>query len=467
MEKAKKNDVVVIGSGPGGYVAAIRAAQLGFNVTCVEKEKALGGTCLNVGCIPSKSLLQSTEHYDWIRNKCQEHGISCKDVSMDFSQLMKRKEQVVGGLTQGVASLFKRHNITHLQGTARFLAPHTIEISSGIKRETLDSEYFILATGSEPIPLPFLPFDEKVVVSSTGALSLPSIPKRMVIIGGGVIGVEIASVYRRLGTDVTIVEMLDSICVAMDDAVSKALLQILKKQDLKFHLGSKVTKAERTKGGGVSLTVQQGDQTMQLETDVVLVAIGRRPYSTDLRLLEIGVQMQKGFVKIDSDFRSSLPHIFAIGDLIDSGPMLAHRASAEGVAVAEIIAGQSPKINYMAIPNVIYTHPEVAALGMTESEARKTGKEIVIGTAYFRGNPRARCNGDTDGFVKVIGAGKENYLVGMHILGPQASELIDAGMVAIEKRATLSELANYPHAHPTLAECIKEACGQALGVAIH
>lgn len=461
----QKYDVVVIGSGPGGYVAAIRCAQLGLKTACVEKEKTLGGTCLNVGCIPSKALLQSSEHYDWIRHESKTHGISCPEVSIDFPQMMIRKEQVVKSLVQGVATLFKKHKIENIQGTARFISANQIEVSSSNGSQTIEASSFILATGSEPIPLPFLPFDEKVIVSSTGALRLEKIPKKLTVVGAGVIGVELASVYNRLGTEVTIVEMLDHICPAMDETICKSLLQILKKQGLTFYLGAKVIDG-KSKKGGVELSVEHGGEKLSLTSDVVMVAIGRRPYSTGLGLQEIGIKLERGMVGVDANFKSSIPHIYAIGDLID-GPMLAHKASEEGYAVAEIIAGHSPHVNYLSIPNVIYTHPEVAAVGMTEKEAIDAGLDIVIGTVAFRGNPRARCSGYMEGFVKVIGAGKERHLVGMHLIGPQVSELINIGAVAIERRATLLDIATLPIAHPTLSEAIKEACGSAIGSAIH
>lgn len=461
----KEYDVVVIGSGPGGYVAAIRAAQLGLKTACVEKEKTLGGTCLNVGCIPSKALLQTTEHYAWVRNESKSQGINCEGVSIDFDAMMKRKGQVVSGLVDGVAGLFKKHGITRIEGTAKFTSPQSITVTNGDKTQVVEADNFILATGSEPIPLPFLPFDEKTVVSSTGVLSLTAIPKKMVVIGGGVIGVELASVYNRLGTEVTIVEMLDHICPAMDDAVRKSFTQILKKQGLTFHVSSKVVKAEK-KNGGYEVFVESGNDKFQLPADVILVCVGRRPFSASLGLSEIGIQTQKGQVIVDKNFRSSIPTIYAIGDLID-GPMLAHKASEEGVAVAEIITGKTAHVDYLSIPNVVYTNPEVASVGLTEAEAREIGLEIVVGTCLFKANPRARCAGETDGFVKVIGIGSGKHLIGMHILGSHASEMIAEGMVGIGKRMTLSDLANAPNAHPTLSEAIKEACGQALGVAIH
>lgn len=453
-----KFDLVVIGSGPGGYVAAIRAAQLGLKVACVEKEKTLGGTCLNVGCIPSKALLQSSEHYEWLQQGSDLHGISCENVSLDFPKMMARKTQVVSGLVSGVDHLFKQNGVTSISGTARFVAEDRIQVNS----EEIQAKNFILATGSEPIALPFLPFDEKIIVSSTGALSLPQIPQRLVVVGAGVIGVEIASVYRRLGSQVTIVEMLDHICPTVDSALSKGLLQVLKKQELTFKLSTKVASAQRAEGK-ITLSLEPEGQ---IEADVVLVAIGRRPYTSGLDLEKIGVQTQKGFVLVDNNFRTNKSHIYAIGDLID-GPMLAHRASEEGYAVAELLAGHPATVNYMTIPQVIYTHPEVASVGMTESEARATGFDVKVGTSYFRGNPRARCSGFTEGFVKVIGSGPEMRLVGLHILGSQASELINSGVVAIDKRATLRDLALAPCAHPTLSEAIKEACGQALSIAVH
>ena len=452
-------DVAVIGAGPGGYVAALRAAQLGLSVVCIEKEKSVGGTCLNVGCIPSKTLLHTTEYYAWLRDGSQEMGIISQEPSVDFEKMMQRKDQVIQGLVQGIHGLFKRSGVTHVEGLAHFVNPHQVEVSQKTGSQLIRANAFILATGSEPTPLPFAPFDEKVILSSTGALSLPSVPKKMVVIGGGVIGVELASVYKRLGSDVTVVEMLDRICPTLDDAISKALLQILKKQGINFLLGAKVSEIKRDPKGGASIVLEP---LQKLEADVVLVAIGRRPYSQSLGLAEIGVNLNRGFVTVDGNFHTSVPHIYAIGDLID-GPMLAHRASDEGRVVAEIIAGRASKMNYMTIPNVIYTHPEVASVGLTEAEAKAMNLSCVVGTASFRANARARCNGYAEGFVKVIGAGPELTLVGMHIIGPQASELIAEGVIAIEKRATLMDIANAPHAHPTLSETIKEACEAALG----
>jgi len=454
-------DVVVIGAGPGGYVAAIRAAQLGMKTALIEKEKTLGGTCLNVGCIPSKALLQSSEHYNMIENHGKEHGIATKGLSVNFKQMMKRKEGVVESLTAGVAGLVKRNKIERIEGTATFINPNQIQVNG----ETIDSKSFIIATGSEPIPLPFAPFDEKVIVSSTGVLSLPKIPKKMIVVGAGVIGVELASVYNRLGTKVTIVEMLDYITPGVDGAICKMFLQILRKQGLEFHLGAKVTGID-VKKGKASVGVDLGGEEKKLDADVVLVAIGRRPYTEELGLDAIGIETNRGMIQVDANFRTKHPNILAIGDVID-GPMLAHKASEEGIAAAEVLAGLHSHVNYIAIPSVIYTHPEVAGTGLTEEEAKAHGFQVMIGKFAFKGNARARCAGDTDGMVKVVGDKESGRLLGVHIIGPNASEMIGEGVIALEKRATVEELAVASHAHPTLCESIKEAALNALGRAIH
>jgi dihydrolipoamide dehydrogenase len=454
--------VLVIGSGPGGYVAAIRAAQLGFKVACVEKMDTVGGTCLNVGCIPSKALLQSSESYDWIVNSSKEQGITVSNAVYDFSAMLKRKEGIVKLLVDGVASHFKKHKIDWLKGSAKFINNHEVEVDGKRYR----AENIIIATGSEPVALPFLPFDEKRVLSSTGALALKTVPKKMAVIGAGAIGVELASVYRRLGSEIVVIEMLDVITPGMDQSLSKQLQQTLKKQGMEFLLGAKVAAAKVT-DQGVSLTVEYEQKVLSIDADVVLVAVGRKPYTQGLDLEAAGISLgPKGLISVDGNFRTAQPNIFAIGDVID-GPMLAHKATHEGMAVAEIIAGESPSINYLSIPNVIYTHPEVASVGLTEAEAVAAGLDVVTGVSFFRGNARARCSGDIEGFVKVLGDKKSGRLVGMHIIGGHASELIAEGMIALDKKATIADLVHACHAHPTLSETIMEACQQALGYPIH
>ncbi len=455
-------DLVVIGSGPAGYVAAIRAAQLGLKTACIEMQ-ALGGTCLNVGCIPSKTFLHSTELLQTLQKEGKNHGIETDGVRFNFNQLMNRKNKVVATFNAGVAGLFKKNRVTHIQGKAVLASPSTITVSN----QTISARHIILATGSEPIPLPFLPFDERRIVSSTGALSLEQIPKEMVVVGAGVIGVELGSVYCRLGSKVTFIEFLDRICATFDESLSKELQKLLEAQGMQFNLSSKVVSAQVNEKQ-ITLKVSLPDQsTKEMSGDVVLVSIGRKPYTQGLGLEKIGIQQNgKGFIKIDGLFRTNIPNIYAIGDIVD-GPMLAHKASEEGVAVAEIIAGQRPKIDYAAIPNVVYTHPEVASVGMTEAEAKAAGLDIKVGTFPFKANSRAVCTGEESGFVKVIAEGKSGILVGVHIIGSHASELIAEAGLAIQKRATLADIIHTPHAHPTLAEAMKEAALDAEKRAIH
>ncbi len=423
-------DVVVIGSGPGGYVAAIRSSQLGLKTACIEKNKTLGGTCLNVGCIPSKVLLHDSAN------------------SKGFSEMMERKTKVVSGFTSGIELLFKKNKIDSFQGEGVFQDPHTISVGG----QKIEAKYIILATGSEPISLPFLPFDEKKILSSTGALALSKIPKKMLIVGAGVIGVELGSVYRRLGSEVVFIEFLDRICPAFDGSLSKALQKSLTQQGMIFHLSHKVVQAE-----GTNLTVEGPSGTIQFSADVVLVAVGRRPFSRGLGLEKVGIQVDaKGFVPIDDSFRTSQPHIFAIGDLVD-GPMLAHKASEEGVAVAELIAGHHPTLNYIAIPNVAYTHPEVAAVGLTEEEVKARNIPYKTSQFPFKANSRARCIDDDEGFIKIIAETSSRRILGVHMIGPNASELIAEGVLAIQLKATADQLADTCFAHPTLSEALKEA----------
>lgn len=461
----QKYDLAVIGGGPGGYVAAIRAAQLGMKVVCIEKSKTLGGTCLNVGCIPSKALLQSSELYSHVVHEGQTLGLKYSNMDFDFEQIMRRKNEVVSSLVQGVAGLFKKNQVTFLQGEAQFIDAHHLSIK-GENPQTVEAEYILIASGSEPIALPHVSFDGDKIVSSTEALEFKAVPKKLAVIGGGVIGVELASVYNRLGSEVTIIEMLPLICPAMDAAISKLLLQSLKSQGIKFLLSTQLHSVEN-KTARLTLQLECNQENRTLDADVMLVAIGRKPFTANLNLEKASLQVdRRGFIPVDSVFRTQQPHIFAIGDVIE-GPMLAHRASQEGVTVIEWLKGIKSSIDYMSIPNVIYTSPEVAAVGLTEQEAQAAGLALQIGSSYFKGNARARCTGETEGLLKIIGDKKSGKLLGMHIIGSHASELIATGMLAIQKRMTLEEVATAIFAHPTLSESIKDAALAALGKPLH
>lgn len=449
-------DVIVIGSGPGGYVAAIRCAQLGMKTACVEKGP-LGGTCLNVGCIPSKALLHSSELVYKLDHHMPEHGVNIEKASFDFDKMMGRKRDVVTSFNQGIAALFKKNKIDHLQGTGTLKSPTTVSVDGTDHAAT----YIILATGSEPISLPFLPIDEKRVVTSTGALSLEQVPKKLLVIGAGVIGVELGSVYKRLGSEVTFIEFLPKICPTMDDTISKAFQKILEKQGMTFHLNTKVTAADIAPDKIILTTEKE-----TFEGDVVLCSIGRRPYTQDLGLEKVGITPNKGFIPINGRFQTTLPNIYAIGDIVD-GPMLAHKASEEGVAVAEILANENPSIDYIAIPNVVYTDPEVAAVGLTEKEAKDKGLEVKTGSFPFSINSRAKCTGETEGLVKIISDAKTDILLGIHIVGAHASEIIAEAVLAIQNKVTTLALANTPHAHPTLSEAVKEAALDVHKRAIH
>jgi len=451
-----KYDVIVIGSGPGGYVAAIRCAQLGMKTACVEKGP-LGGTCLNVGCIPSKALLHSSELVYKLDHHLPEHGINIEKSSFDFDKMMGRKRDVVTSFNQGIAALFKKNKIDHLQGTGSLKSPTTVSVD-GTDYETT---HIILATGSEPISLPFLPIDEKRVVTSTGALSLEQVPKKLLVIGAGVIGVELGSVYKRLGSEVTFIEFLPKICPTLDETISKAFQKILEKQGMTFHLNTKVTAADIAQD---KITLTTDKETF--EGDVVLCSIGRRPYTQDLGLENVGITPNKGFIPINGRFQTSVPNIYAIGDIVD-GPMLAHKASEEGVVVAEILANENPTIDYIAIPSVVYTDPEVAAVGLTEKEAKDKGLEVKTGSFPFSINSRAKCTGELDGLVKIVADAKTDILLGIHIVGAHASEIIAEAVLAIHNKVTALELANTPHAHPTLSEAVKEASLDVHKRAIH
>jgi dihydrolipoamide dehydrogenase len=465
-----KYDLVVIGGGPGGYVAAIRAAQLGMKTAVVEKRGALGGTCLNVGCIPSKALLQSSHHFDVAAHEFAHHGIKAKGLSVDLKAMMGRKDKVVLDLTQGIEFLMKKNKIDYLKGAGRIVKVGQVTVTptgKGAKKQTLESEAILVATGSEVTPLTGVTIDEKRIVSSTGALELKSVPKSLIVVGAGVIGLELGSVWRRLGAEVTVVEFLDHILPGMDAEVSKQMQRILAKQGLEFKLSSKVT-AAKTGKDGVTLTMEpvKGGKKETLKADVVLVAIGRRPYTEGLGLKEAGIEMANGFVKVDEDFQTNVEGIYAIGDVI-GGAMLAHKAEDEGVVAVEIIAGQSGHIDYDAIPGIVYTWPEVAALGKTEEQLKEAGITYKSGKFPFTANSRARCNADADGFVKILADATTDRVLGCHIIGPEAGDLIQEVVVAMELSASAEDIARICHGHPGLSEAVKEAALGVAGRAIH
>lgn len=441
-------DLVVIGAGPAGYLAALEATKEGWKTACIDTRKEPGGVCLNVGCIPSKALLEVTEAYAHIKNEGNELGIEGA-LSVNFSQMMQHKEKVVKTLNNSISSLFTSHKVDYIVGIASLVSAGEVEVN-GTKIQT---KRILLATGSEPIPLPFLPFDEKLVLSSTGALALAKPPKKLAVIGAGAIGLELGSVYSRLGSDVQFIEMLEQVGGALDRTIHHHYLRALQAQGLKFHLGTKVTAAKVT--DKVVLTTSVGD----VEADCVLVSVGRRPYSQGLGLEKLGVsKTEKGFVAVDENYQTSVPGIYAVGDLIE-GPMLAHRASEEGVTAVQMMQGKGKAIDYLLIPNIIYTYPEVATLGFSEEEAKATGRAITVGTSLLKSNGRAQAAGKTQGIVKVVGDKESGRLLGLHLFMPHASELISLGVESLRARASLSDLAELPFGHPTMSEAIKEACG--------
>lgn len=438
-------DVIVIGSGPAGYVAAIKASQLGLKTACVEKDGTLGGTCLNVGCIPSKALLKSSELYHEIAHDAKVHGIQYDQLTFNLDEMMMRKQGIIQKFTKGIDYLFKKNKVHSLKGAARFVDPHTLSIDG----KTVTASHIIIATGSTPATLPFLPVDEEHIITSTGALSLKKLPKSMIVIGAGVIGLELGSVYRRLGTEVSVVEYFDRVLPEFDSSISKTAEKVFKKQGFQFHLGAKVT------GGGKN-RIEIGDQV--LEAEVILVAIGRKPYTEGLGLDAIGITLDpRGFIPIDSAFRTRHPHIFAIGD-VAGGPMLAHKGSKEGELVAELIKGHIGTMNYLAIPNVVYTHPEIASVGLTEQKAKELNLPFKVSQFPFAANSRqGTTSNDPDGFVKVLLNTETNRLIGLHILGPSASDLIMEGVIAIENNLPLTALLHSTHAHPTFSEALHES----------
>ena len=438
---ADRYDLVVIGAGPGGYVAAIRAAQLGMRVACVEKDRALGGTCLNVGCIPSKALLDSSELYHQARHGLGAHGIKVDGVELDLGAMMARKDRVVRGLTQGVASLFKKNKVAWLQGAARLGGAGRVVLRGGNGEQTLEAARVLIASGSEPAPLRSLPFDGERIVSSTEALSLQRVPERMLVIGAGAVGLELGSVWSRLGTEVTVVEILDRILPGMDRGMAAQLQRALERQGLTFRLETEARSAART-ARGVRVTLAAKGSTAEAEADVVLVAVGRRPYTDGLGARELGLTLdERGRIAVNERFETSVAGVFAIGDVI----------------AVECMAGQPAHVNYDAIPNIVYTWPELASVGLSEEEAAARGLAVAVGTFPFVANGRARCLNETDGGVKVLADSRTDRIVGLHILGPRASDLIAEAALAMEFDASAEDVARSVHAHPTLPEAVKEA----------
>jgi len=465
MAKASRHDLVVVGAGPGGYVAAIRAAQLGMNVACVEKEAALGGTCLRIGCIPSKALLDSSEAFAKAKHGLDAHGVKVSGVELDLATMMRRKDKVVKGLTAGVASLFKKNGVTYLRGAARIAAPGTVAVV-GADEATLDAKHILIATGSEPTPLPGVEFDGRSIVSSEEALSFSQVPQRILVVGAGAIGLELGSVWARLGSKVKVVEFMDRIVPLMDKELGAALKKILEKQRLSIQLSASA-KSASVSGEEVHVTLEAAGKTATESFDKVLVAVGRRPHTKGLGLEEIGVKLDgKGRVDVDEHFATTVAGIYAVGDVI-RGPMLAHKAEEEGVACVETLAGQAGHVNYEAIPNVVYTWPELASVGKTEEECAEQGREVKIGRFPFFANGRARAMEERDGLVKVIADAKTDRLLGVHILGPRASDLIAEAALAIEFGSSAEDLARTCHAHPTLPEAVKEAALAVAGRSIH
>ncbi|WP_017733293.1 dihydrolipoyl dehydrogenase [Nafulsella turpanensis] len=457
-------DVTVIGSGPGGYVAAIRCAQLGLKTALVEKYNSLGGTCLNVGCIPSKALLDSSEHYHNAAHTFKEHGIDLENLKVNFGQMIGRKQEVVKQTVQGIDFLMKKNKIDVKTGVGSFVDKNTIKITGEDgKEEQINTKNTIIATGSKPGSLPFIKIDKERIITSTEALELKDIPKHLIVIGGGVIGLELGSVYNRIGAEVTVVEYMDRLIPGMDSTMGKDLQRVLKKQGFKFNLSTKVTSVER-KGDEVIVKAEdkKGNE-VEINGDYCLVSVGRVPYTKGLGLENIGVKTDKaGRIEVDEHLSTGVEGVYAIGDVI-KGAMLAHKAEEEGVFVAETIAGQKPHINYLLIPGVVYTWPEVAGVGYTEEQLKEQGREYKTGSFPFKASGRARASMDLDGQVKVLADKKTDEILGVHMIGPRAADMIAEAVVAMEYRASAEDISRMSHAHPTFTEAIKEACLAATG----
>ncbi len=460
-------DLVVIGGGPGGYVASIRAAQLGLSVVCVEFDKTLGGTCVNVGCIPSKALLSSSEHYEFALKHAKDHGIEIAGVQLNLQQMLKRKDDVVAQNTKGVEFLFKKNKVTWAKGVGTLKAGNVVEVKAlDGTLTTYRPKHVILATGSVPMQLPFLPFDEERVLSNVGALRIPEVPKHLIVIGGGVIGLELGSVWRRLGAKVTVIEYAPTILPGNDDDITKEAHKIFTKQGLEIHTATKVTGGGRN-GAMVTIDAEKDGQAMRFEADYVLVSIGRKPSLTGVDAAALGLALgTRGEIVVDAQMRTNLPNVFAIGDAV-GGKLLAHKAEEEGVIAAEVIAGHHAKMHYHNMPGVVYTWPEIATAGLTEAEARATGKQIKVGKFPFSANGRARSMASTEGFVKFVTDAATDEILGCHMIGPNVSDLLSEIVLAMEYRGTADDVGETVHSHPTLSEVVKEAALAALGRAIH
>lgn len=463
----KTFDLVVIGAGPAGYVAAIRAAQLGMKVACVEKEDKLGGTCLRVGCIPSKALLDSSEKYHEVKHALGRHGIKVGGVELDLGAMLGRKDQVVTDLTRGIAGLFKKNKIEHVRGTGRVAGPGRVEVSVAGGKEILGAARILIATGSAPREIPGFAYDGERIGHSTHALAYPEVPGKLLVLGGGAIGLELGSVWNRLGAEVLVVEFMDRIVPTMDREMGDKLQRSLEKQGMKFLLGTRAEGWKPGKGGKPLVKLVTGSETREEACDRVLVAVGRVPFTDGLGLDEAGVKRdERGRIAVDHHYETNVKGIFAIGDVI-AGPMLAHKAEEEGIAAVELMAGKAGHVNYKVIPGVVYTHPELASVGLSEEEAAAAGLAVNVGRFPFTANGRAKALGETDGLVKVLADARTDRLLGMHILGPRASDMITEGVTAMEFSASVEDVAMTCHAHPTLPEAVKEAALAALKRAIH
>ncbi|MEJ0029449.1 MAG: dihydrolipoyl dehydrogenase [Bacteroidota bacterium] len=451
-------NITVIGSGPGGYVAAIRCAQLGFKTAIVEKYDTLGGTCLNVGCIPSKAMLDSTEHFHNALHNFKEHGIDINEPKANFPQMIKRKAGVVKANVDGIAFLMKKNKIDVHTGVGSFVDKNTIKITGKDgKEKSITTEKVIIATGSKPTPLPFAPFDKKRIISSTEALELTEIPKHLIIIGGGVIGMELGSVYARIGAKVTVVEFLDSLIATMDGTMGKELLKSTKKLGMDFYLGHKVTSVQNTGNEVVLKAEDKSGKSLELKGDYCMVSVGRRPYTEGLGLDKIGIELDKGKIPVDDHLKTKVDNVYAIGDVI-RGAMLAHKAEEEGTLVAEQFAGQKPHMNYLLIPGVVYTWPEVASVGYTEEQLKADNRAYKVGSFPYKALGRARASMDVDGLVKVLADKNTDEILGVHIFGARAADMIAAAVTAMEFRASAEDVSRMSHAHPTYMEAVREAC---------